>query len=86
MWYSVRITVSCDGGIRSITVSQNAFARIRAGKELKLQGERFASEAVFVKDYWVFNRSKRGSVTVYCDNGRELYEGDGWLSAERVSA
>ncbi len=85
MWYSVRITVSYGDGVHSITVSRNAFAQIRAGKELKLQGEGFAGDGDFVKDYWVFNSDKRGSVKVYCDNGRELYDGDGWHSAERVS-
>jgi hypothetical protein len=61
------------------------FAQIRAGKELKLQGDGFVNDGDFVKDYWVFNRKRRGSVNVYCDDGRELYDADEWLSAERVS-
>jgi hypothetical protein len=44
MWYSVRIAVRCGNGVHSITVSQKAFAEIRGGKEITLQGDGFASE------------------------------------------
>jgi hypothetical protein len=52
MWYSVRITVRCGNGVHSITVSQKAFAEIRGGKEITLQGAGFATEAIIVPDYW----------------------------------
>jgi hypothetical protein len=85
MWYSVRIAVRCGNGVHSITVSQKAFAEIRGGKEITLQGDGFASEEGTVADYWEFNSDTVGSVKVYCDNGRQLFRGDSWLSAERVS-
>jgi hypothetical protein len=85
MWYSVRITVRC-GRVHSITVSQKAFAEIRGGKEITLQGDGFATEEVIVPDYWEFNTDNLGSVRVYCNNGRQLFRGDSWLSAERVPA
>jgi hypothetical protein len=85
MWYSVRITVRCGDGVHSITVSQKTFAEIRAGKEMTLQGDGFASEEGTIPDYWEFHGDGLGSVKVYCDNGRQLYHGDSWLSAERVS-
>ena len=44
MWYWVRITVRCGNGVHSITVSQKAFAEIRGGKEITLQGDGFALE------------------------------------------
>jgi hypothetical protein len=85
MWYSVRITVRCGDGVHSITVSQKTYAEIRAGKEMTLQGDGFVSEEGTIPDYWKFNSDSLGSVKVYCDNGRQLFRGDGWLSAERVS-
>ena len=85
MWYSVRITVNYGDGVHSITVSQKTFAEIRGGKEVTLQGDGFATEEGIVADYWEFNTDAAGSVKVYCDNGRQLYRGDGWHSAERVS-
>jgi hypothetical protein len=85
MWYSVRITVRCGNGVHSITVSQKAFTEIRSGKEISLQGDGFASEDGIVPDYWEFNGDSLGSVGVSCDNGRQLFRGDTWLSAERVS-
>ena len=85
MWYSVRITVHYGDGVHSITVSQKTFAEIRAGKEIALQGDGFATEEGIVADYWEFNSDTVGSVRVYCDNGRQLFRGDSWLSAERVS-
>jgi hypothetical protein len=86
MWYSVRITIRCGDGVHSITVSQKTFAEIRAGKEITLQGDGFVSEEGIVPDYWDFNRNSGGSLKVYCDDGRQLYHGDSWLSAERVPA
>jgi hypothetical protein len=44
MWYSIRITVRCGSGVHSIAVSQKAFAEIRAGKEMTLQGAGFVGE------------------------------------------
>jgi hypothetical protein len=85
MWYSVKITVRCGNGVHSITVSQKAFAEIRGGKEITLQGDGFATAEGIVPDYWEFNTGSLGSVKVYCGNGRQLYRGDSWLSAERVS-
>jgi hypothetical protein len=85
MWYSVRITVRCENGVRSITVSQKAFAEIRGGREITLQGDGFATEEGIVPDYWEFSTDGPGSVKVYCDDGRQLFHGDGWLSAQRVS-
>jgi hypothetical protein len=85
MWYSVKITVRCGDSVHSITVSQKAFADIRGGKEITLQGDGFALEGGIVADYWEFNTDSLGSVRVYCDDGRQLYHGDSWLSAERVS-
>ena len=84
MWYSVRITVRCGNGVHSITVSQKAFAEIRGGKEITLQGDGLATEEIIVPDYWEFNADSIGSVRVYCHNGRQLFRGDSWLSAERV--
>ena len=86
MWYSVRITVRCGNGVQSITMSQKAFEEIRGGKEITLQGDGFVSEEGIVPDYWEFNSDDLGSVRVYCDNGRQLFRGDSWLSAERVPA
>jgi hypothetical protein len=85
MWYSVGITVRCGEGLHSITVSHKAFADIRGGKEITLQCDGFASEEGITPDYWEFNGDSLGSVKVYCDNGRQLYRGDSWLSAQRVS-
>jgi hypothetical protein len=85
MWYSVKITVHYGDGAHSITVSQKTFAEIRAGKEITLQGDGFALEEGIVADYWEFNSDTAGAVRVYCDNGRQLFRGEGWLSAERVS-
>jgi hypothetical protein len=73
MWYSVRMTVRCGNGVHSITVSQKAFAEIRGGKELTLQGDGFATEEGIVPDYWEFNADSHGSVKVYCDDGRQLF-------------
>jgi hypothetical protein len=85
MWYSVRITVRCGDGFHSIIVSQKTFADIRGGNKITLQGDGFVSEEGIVADYWEFNTDSLGSVKVYCDNGRQLFRGDSWLSAERVS-
>ena len=85
MWFSVKITVRCGGSVHSITVSHKAFAEIRGGKEMTLQGDGYAAENDIVADYWEFNTEGLGSVRVYCDNGRQLYRGESWLSAERVS-
>ena len=85
MWYSVKITVHYGDRAHSITVSQKTFAEIRAGKEITLQGDGFATEEGIAADYWEFNSDTVGSVRVYCDNGRQLFRGEGWLSAERVS-
>jgi hypothetical protein len=85
MWYWVRIAVRCGNGVHSITVSQKAFAEIRGGKEITSQGDGFASKEGTVADCWEFNSDTVGSVRVYCDNGRQLFRGDSWLSAERVS-
>jgi hypothetical protein len=65
MWYSVRITVRCGNGVHSITVSQKAFAEIRGGKEITLQGDGFATEEIIVPDYWEFNTDSIGSVRVF---------------------
>ncbi len=86
MWYSVRITVRCEHGVHSITISHKTFAEIRGGRELTLQGDGFATEEGVVSDFWEFDADGRGSVRVYCDNEKELYRGDSWLSAERVPA
>ena len=75
----------CGDGVHSITVSQKAFEEIRGGKEIMLQGDGFAIEEGIVSDFWEFNADGLGSVKVYCDNGRQLYRGESWLSAERVS-
>jgi hypothetical protein len=86
MWYSVRITVRCGDGFHSITVSQKTFADIRGGNKITLQGDGFANEEGTVADYLEFNTDSLGSVVkVYCDNGRQLFRGDSWLLAERVS-
>ena len=71
--------------LTQITVSQKTFAEIRAGKEITLQGDGFALEEGIAADYWEFNSDTVRSARVYCDNGRQLFRGDGWLSAERVS-
>jgi hypothetical protein len=68
MWYSVRITARCGGGIHSITVSHKTFAEIRSGKVIRLQGDGFATEEGTVADHWEFNTDSLGSVKVYCDN------------------
>jgi hypothetical protein len=67
------MTVRCGNGVHSITVSQKAFAEIRGGKELTLQGDGFATEEGIVPDYWEFNADSDGSVKVYCDDGRQLF-------------
>jgi hypothetical protein len=84
MWYLVRITVRGRDGAHSIAVSRKAFAEIRAGREIKLQGDGYVTDKGIVSDYWEFNGEKLGSVRVYCDDGRQLYRGDSWLMAERV--
>ena len=85
MWYSVRIIVRCGDSVHNITVSHKAFAEIRGGKEIMLQGDGFATEEGTVSDFWEFNTDSLGSVKVYCDNGRQLFHGDSWVSAVRVS-
>ena len=62
-----------------------SFCRNSRRKEITLQGDGFASEEGTVADYWEFNSDTVGSVKVYRDNGRQLFRGDSWLSAERVS-
>jgi len=42
-----------------------------------LQGDGFATEQGVVPDYWEFNANGLSSVRIYCDNGRQLYRGDG---------
>jgi hypothetical protein len=53
---------------RETIVSQKAFAEMRGGKEITLQGDGFATEQVIVPDYWEFNTDSIGSVNVYCHN------------------
>jgi hypothetical protein len=84
MWYLIRITVRCGDRTHSISVSKRTFAEIRAGREITLQGDGYVTEKGIVSDYWEFNGDNFGSVRVYCDNGKQLYRGDNWLSAERV--
>jgi hypothetical protein len=79
-----QVTVRCGNGVHSITVSQKAFGENRGGKEIRLQGDGFVSEEGIGPDYWEFDTDSLGSVRVYCDNGRQLFRGDNWLSAERV--
>jgi hypothetical protein len=67
-------------------VAKSAFAEIRGGKEITLQGDGFATEEVIVPDYWQSNTDSIGSARVYCHNGGQLFRGDSWLSAERVPA
>jgi hypothetical protein len=71
-------------GLHWLTVSHKTFAEMRDGKKLTLQGDGFVDEEGIVRDYWEFNSDGAGSVRVYCDNGRQVYRGDKWLSAERV--
>ena len=52
---------------------------------MTLQGDGFVSEEGIVPDYWEFNGDRLASVKVYCADGRQLFRGDSWLSAERVS-
>ena len=69
MWYSVKITVRCEHGIHSITVSHKAFAEIRGGIETTLQGDGFATEEGVVSDYWEFNTDGPGSVRSIATEG-----------------
>ena len=45
-----------------------------------LQGDGSATEQGVVPDYWEFNANGLSSVRIYCDNGRQLYRGNGWGS------
>ena len=50
-----------------------------------LQGDGFATEEGVVPDYWGSTPNGLSSVRVYCDNGRQLYRGDGWaLSGKSI--
>jgi hypothetical protein len=67
VWYSVRITVRPGDGVHSITVSHNIFAEIRAGIEMILQGDGFATEQGVVPDYWEFNADGLRATHRLCD-------------------
>ena len=61
------------------------FCRSEVGNELTMRYDGFVSEETIVPDYWEFNSDDLVGKAI-CDNGRQLFRGDSWLSAERVPA
>ena len=73
---SVTIQISYGYDVHSIIVPKPVYERIRAGKLVKLFGQRFMTDEGPAQDFWLFNHERHGKVYVYCDDSRDVYDGD----------
>jgi hypothetical protein len=81
---TMRITISYGYDIHWIELSQKWFSRIQNGKRLEIKGHGFPTCDGYTQDHWVFNHKEPGWVHIWCDDGRDLYDQQGWLSAQRA--
>lgn len=71
-----RVSVDYGYDLHSITIEEAAFARIKKGQPVVIEGQGFPVEGVFERDRWAFNCGAVGAVHVMTDEGREVFEGD----------
>jgi hypothetical protein len=73
---SIRIYISSGYDVHSIVVPQSVHNRIKAGQAVKVPGQGFPTDDGLIQDFWLFNHKQHGKVYVYCDDTRDVYDGD----------
>jgi hypothetical protein len=73
---SITIFISCGYDFHSITVPKSVHQRIKGGQAVKVRGQGFPTDDGVIQDFWLFNHKRHRKVYVYCDDTRDVYEGD----------
>ncbi|WP_005031710.1 hypothetical protein [Holophaga foetida] len=86
---AVVITVDYQYDIHSIRLSGRTYARIKAGKPVTIRGQGFFNEERWEVDRWRFNHGDQGTVCVFTDEGRDIFEGyldagDVWVDSPEL--
>jgi len=71
----MRITVDYGYDIHSIQMSGLTLRRIQAGKPVQKMGQGFPVEGEFEQDWWSFNAGGPGTISVYTEEGRDIFTG-----------
>lgn len=83
----VRLTVDYGHDIHSVVISRSDWLSIQAGEKKTVAGSGFNVDGEKEQDFWRFNDQQIGELSVYCDSGRFIYEGNiGELDAADVDA
>ena len=71
------INISIDYGYdnHEMKISAHQWTLIQTGTPLTITGEGFFVEGEIEEDYWAFNEGSKGSLSIDCDSGRQVYEG-----------
>src|SRR4051794_23537499 len=72
-----RISVEWGYEIHSITLTARNWARVKAGKPLRIRGKGYWYDGEFFWDYWDFDGGYVGRLIVGYHRGTEWW-GDGW--------
>lgn len=71
------MNLSIDYGydIHRVEILESEWAIVQTGKPLTITGQGFFVEGEIEGDYWAFNENNKGSLSIDCDSGRQIYSG-----------
>jgi hypothetical protein len=84
---SVTIHIGYGYDVHSIIVPKLVYKKIQAGEAVMLQGQGFMTDEGLTQDFWLFNHERHRTVYVYCDDTRNVYDGDDyWVQEQQLAS
>jgi len=80
----VTVTIDYDYDIHEISFPMRTLGRIASGRKVVVEGDGFNCEGEVTEDYWAFNVGYPGSLSVNCEDGRDLFDGS-FVSDDEVT-
>lgn len=72
----LRLTIDCGYGIHTVEISSLDWGAIENDEIKIISGDGFHVENQVQQDFWRFNSPNQGDLSIYCDTGREVFEGE----------
>ena len=61
--------------VHGIELAESDWSRIKAGSPVELAGQGFSIEGRMDQDFWHFNQESRGTLSIFCSRGHQIYHG-----------
>ena len=71
----LRLTIDYGYDIHTLEIPSLDWGAIENGEIKIISGDGFHVEGQVQQDFWRFNSPNQGDLSIYCDDGREVFEG-----------